>query len=109
MVRSRRALLLCLLLAAPAAQAEPLLRDPNLPSVPPDVLRQVADMRARQAIMDESQAPYAGRCVCPLQTEDSNGKSCKGRFEKITRQPIPICRPQDVTREMLHAWWRKQA
>ncbi|MBN8899292.1 MAG: hypothetical protein J0H35_14140, partial [Rhodospirillales bacterium] len=75
MVRSRRALLLCLLLAAPAAQAEPLLRDPNLPSVPPDVLRQVADMRARQAIMDESQAPYAGRCVCPLQTEDSNGKS----------------------------------
>lgn len=98
---------LLLLLPATALHAEPMLRDPNLPSVPPAALQRLSDNRVRQQIMTESQAPYAGRCVCAAQAEDSNGRSCKGRYETISTRPRPLCRPGDVSQAMINAWRRQ--
>jgi hypothetical protein len=97
-----------LLSAAPAASlhaAQPL-HDPNLPSVKPQALQQLSETQIRQQIIQQSQAPYPGRCVCPYQTQDTNGRSCKGRHEVIRKQPQPICYPHQVTRAMMDDWQR---
>ena len=90
-------------LASPLHAQAPLL-DPNLPSVKPQTLQHLSDNRVRQRIMQESQARYGGRCVCPYQTNDLNGRSCKGRHEVITTPPRPICYPSLVTSEMVSEW-----
>ena len=90
-------------LASPLHAQAPLL-DPNLPSVKPQTLQHLSDNRVRQRLMQESQARYGGRCVCPYQTNDLNGRSCKGRHEVITTPPRPICYPSQVTREMVSDW-----
>ena len=92
-------------LASPLHAQAPLL-DPNLPSVKPQTLQHLSDNRVRQRIMQESQARYGGRCVCPYQTNDLNGRSCKGRHEVITTPPRPICYPSQVTKEMVSDWRR---
>jgi hypothetical protein len=93
-------------LAGPHAQ--PQAADPNLPSVPPEALQQLSETRIRQQIMQRSQEPDRGRCVCSSQTEDSNGRSCKGRYQPIRSAPKPLCTPQEVTQAMIDAWQRKQ-
>ena len=92
-------------LASPLHAQAPLL-DPNLPTVKPKTLQHLSDNRVRQRIMQESQARYDGKCVCPYQTNDLNGRSCKGRHEVVTTQPQPICYPTQVTREMVSDWRR---
>jgi hypothetical protein len=90
-------------LASPLHAQAPLL-DPNLPSVKPQTLQHLSDDRVRQRIMQESQARFGGRCLCPYQTSDLNGRSCKGRHEVITTPPRPICYPNQVTKEMVNEW-----
>jgi hypothetical protein len=90
-----------------APHAEPQLHDPNLPSAAPEALRQLSDTQIRQRIMQESQLPYAGRCVCPYQTQDTNGQSCRHRHELITKSPRPICYPGQVTHPMIQEWRRR--
>ena len=80
------------------------LRDPSLPHASPEALKQLSETRIRQQIMLESQAPYRGRCVCPYQTRDAKGRSCKGRHETVTTLPKPICYPQQVTPAMIRNW-----
>jgi hypothetical protein len=96
-------LVLLLATAYPAA-AQSNMRDPNLPTVKPDALQKLSDNRIRQKIMKESQSPFAGRCVCPYQTRDSEGKSCKGRIEVIKTNPKPICGAASVSDRMVQAW-----
>jgi hypothetical protein len=93
---------------APAAsiRAQQPLHDPNLPSVKPQALQQLSETQIRQQIIQQSQAPYPGRCVCPYQTQDTNGRSCKGRHEVIRKPPQPICYPHQVTRAMMDDWQR---
>ncbi len=86
------------------AAAQPAPHDPTLPSVTPPALEKLSNDRLRQKIMLESMTPYAGRCVCPTQTLDSAGQSCKGRHETIRRGPKPLCRPAQVTPHMISAW-----
>ena len=83
--------------------AAPLV-DPNLPSVNPELLQQLTDNRIWQRIMQESQSHYSGRCVCPYQTKDSHGRSCKGRHEVIKTKPQPLCYPSQVDSEMVSDW-----
>lgn len=101
----------CLILMAvlgwPAGVAAQALHDPALPSIKPPALQELSDNRVRQQIMTQSKAPYAGRCVCPYQTKDSRGRSCKGRIEKIKTAPRPICTPGAVTDTMVQAWRKK--
>jgi starvation-inducible outer membrane lipoprotein len=80
------------------------LFDPNLPSAQPKALQQLSDNRIRQKIMQQSQARYGGRCVCPYQTHDLHGRTCKGRHEVIKIDPKPICYPRQVTSEMVNDW-----
>jgi hypothetical protein len=101
----RSTVMLALSLASPLNAQAPLL-DPNLPSVKPQALQHLSDNRVRQRIMQESQTRYGRRCVCPYQTNDLNGRSCKGRHEVVTAQPQPICYPTQVTREMVSDWRR---
>lgn len=103
----RLAIALVLGLAATrlAGAADPP-QDPNLPSARPAALQALSDDRARQKMMLESQAAYPGRCVCAEQTRDSKGGSCKGRHEVVKTRPVPLCRPAQVTPEMLAAWRR---
>ena len=113
-MRLRRASLGCFLWLAAAgiptsAGARAPLHDPNLPSVPPEALRQLSDNRIRQRIMMESQAPYRGRCVCAYQTKDSGGRSCKGRHEVVKTRPVPICTPTAVTDGMVKAWRKRKS
>jgi hypothetical protein len=89
-------------------QAEQVPHDPNLPTVKPEVLEQLSDTRVRQQIIQESQAKYRGRCVCPYQTRDASGRSCKGRHEIVRSDPQPSCRPEQVTPRMMDEW-RKHA
>jgi hypothetical protein len=93
-------------LASPLHAQAPLL-DPNLPSVKPQTLQHLSDNRVRQRIMRESQMRYSGRCVCPFQTNDLNGRSCKGRHELITTPPRPICYPTRVSSEMVSEWRKR--
>jgi hypothetical protein len=101
----RSTVMLVLSLASPLHAQAPLL-DPSLPSVKPQALQHLSDNRVRQRIMQESQARYGGKCVCPYQTNDPNGRSCKGRHEVITTQPRPICYPSQVTGAMVSDWRR---
>jgi hypothetical protein len=95
--------LLLIALASPLhAQAPPV--DPSLPTVRPEALHQLSDNRIRQQIMQESQARYGGRCVCPYQTKDSKGHACKGRHEVIKTPPRPVCYPSQVTGAMVREW-----
>jgi hypothetical protein len=87
--------------------AQTALHDPNLPTVKPQVLHQLANNRVRQRIMAENQAHYDGRCVCPYQTRDTNKQSCKGRHELIKTKPPPICYPRQITDEMVSNWRRR--
>jgi hypothetical protein len=103
-------LLLLIALGWPAAvPAQTVPHDPNLPTVKPGALRELSDNRIRQKIMAESQAPYAGRCVCPYQNKDSRGRSCKGRIEAIKTPPLPICKPGAVSDAMVKAWRKKHS
>jgi hypothetical protein len=86
--------------------AEPAPHDPNLPTVKPEALQRLSDTRVRQQIMQESQAKYRGRCVCPYQTRDAKGRSCKGRHELVQSKPQPICYPEQVTPAMMSDWRR---
>jgi hypothetical protein len=95
-------------LASPLHAQAPL-RDPNLPSVKPQTLQYLSDNRVRQRIMQESHARYGGKCVCPYQTKDLKGRSCKCRHEVVTTQPRPICYPSQVTREMVSDWRERQS
>jgi hypothetical protein len=104
-LRSIFALTLMLTIAGPLAAQAPL-RDPNLPTVPPQALKDLSNDRIRQDIMRESQAHYVGRCVCRYQTEDSHRRSCKGRHEVITAKPLPMCYPAQVTDVMIQQWRR---
>ena len=97
--------ILFLSLASPLHAQAPLL-DPNLPNAKPQALQHLSDNRVRQRIMQESQARYGGRCVCPYQTKDLKGHSCKGRHEVITTPPRPICYPSQVTGAMVSDWRR---
>ncbi len=90
-----------------SSRAEPPMHDPNLPSVRPEALRQLSDNRIRQDIMRDSQAPYPNRCVCPYQTKDLKGHSCKGRHEIIKTRHQPICYPEQVTDKMVRDWRRR--
>ena len=92
-------------LASPLHAQAPLL-DPSLPSVKPQALQHLSDNRVRQRIMQESQTRYGDRCVCPYQTKDLKGHSCKNRHEIVTTQPRPICYPNQVTRAMVSDWRR---
>ena len=83
------------------------LHDPNLPNVTPKALRKLSDNRIRQDIMRDSQAPYPTRCVCPYQTKDLRGRSCKGRHEVIKTRFQPICYPGQVTDNMVSKWRQK--
>jgi hypothetical protein len=87
--------------------AEPAPHDPNLPSVKPEALQRLSDTRVRQQVMLESQAKYYGRCVCPYQTRDAKGRSCKGRHEVVQSKPRPICYPEQVTPAMMSDWRRQ--
>jgi hypothetical protein len=109
-VTAERAGRVLLLLFAPlsAVHAEQVRHDPNLPSVKPEALQQLSDTQIRQQIMQESQAKYRGRCVCPYQTRDANDRSCKGRHEIIRSQPQPICYPGQVTPAMVSDWRRQR-
>lgn len=91
-------------MASALCHAETLLKDPNLPHARPEALQQLSDTRIRQKIMLQSQARYAGRCVCRYQTRDSKGRSCKGRHEIIKISPQPICYPEQVTPAMITRW-----
>ena len=91
------------------ARAEPTPHDPNLPTVKPEALQRLSDTRVRQQIMQESQARYLGRCVCPYQVRDAKGRSCKGRHELIQSKPQPICYPEQVTPAMMSDWRRQHA
>jgi hypothetical protein len=102
---ARSIAMLFISLASPLHAQVPLL-DPNLPSVKPQTLQHLSDNRVRQRIMQESQARFVGRCVCPYQTNDLNGRSCKRRHEVITTPPRPICYPSQVTKEMVSDWRR---
>jgi len=97
-----------LMSGAPAAslRAQQPLHDPNLPSVKPQALQQLSETQIRQQIIQQSQASYPGRCVCPYQTQDTNGHACKGRHEVIRKPPQPICYPHQVTRAMMDDWQR---
>ena len=97
-----------LMSGAPAAslRAQQPSHDPNLPSVTPQALEQLSETQIRQQIIQQSQALYPGRCVCPYQTQDTNGRSCKGRHEIIKNLPQPICYPHQVTRAMMDDWQR---
>jgi hypothetical protein len=75
--------------------------------VRPEALQRLSDTRVRQQIMQESQAKYRGRCVCPYQTRDVRGRSCKGREEFVRSSPRPICFPEQVTPGMVSAWRRQ--
>jgi hypothetical protein len=88
------------------SRAQTPLRDPNLSSVSPEALQLLTDSRVRQAVIRESLAHYQGRCVCPDDPQDSNGKSCQGRHERITTAPLPLCYPHQVTDEMINDWRR---
>ena len=101
-------LLTCLLAFTGSPRAQAPLHDPNLPSVRPEALQRLSDNRIRQAIMRDSQSPYPNQCVCPYQTRDLKGRSCKGRHEVIKTRPQPICYPEQVTDKMVSAWRRKK-
>ena len=88
--------------------AQTPLRDPNLPGVKPEALEALSDTRIRQQIMLHSQQPYQGRCVCPRQTEDSNGRSCKGRYQAIRTKPKPLCTPEEVSEAMIENWRQRR-
>lgn len=92
------------LIGTPRAQSP--LHDENLPSVKPEALQQLSDTRIRQQLMQQSQAPYRGRCVCPYQTHDINGHSCTNRHEVVHSYPQPLCYPSQVTRAMIRDWKR---
>jgi hypothetical protein len=77
--------------------AEAAPHDPNLPTVKPEALQRLSDTRVRQQVMLESQAKYRERCVCPYQTRDAKGRSCKDRHELVQSKPQPICYPEQVT------------
>ena len=100
-------LLPCLLAFTGSSRAQAPLHDPNLPSVRPEALLQLSDNRIRQDIMRDSQAPYPNRCVCPYQTKDLKGRSCKGRHEIIKIRSQPICYPEKVTDKMVSDWRRR--
>jgi hypothetical protein len=89
--------------------AEHAPHDPNLPTVKPEALQRLSDTRVRQQIMQESQAKYRERCVCPYQTRDAKGRSCKGRHELVQSRPRPICYPEKVTPAMISDWRRQHA
>jgi hypothetical protein len=58
-VKMPLAVVILLLSLAPVAflhAQQPALRDPTLPSVPPEALQRLSDDRIRQRIMQESQA-----------------------------------------------------
>jgi hypothetical protein len=95
---------MCLPASSRLAYAQAPMHDPNLPSVKPEALRTLSDNRIRQDIMRNSQAPYPNRCVCPYQTKDLRGRSCKGRHEIIKTRPRPICYAEDVTDKMVSDW-----
>ena len=95
--------MLFIFLASPL-HAQTQLIDPNLPTVKPHTLQHLSDNRVRQRVMQESQARFGARCVCPYQTNDLNGRSCRGRHEVITTPPRPICYPSQVTKEMVNEW-----
>jgi hypothetical protein len=101
------ALFVAMLPAISRAETPP--KDPSLPHATPQALQQLSDTRIRQKIMLQSQARYAGRCVCRYQTRDSKGRSCKGRHEIIKASPQPICYPEQVTPEMITRWKQQQA
>jgi len=90
-------------LTAPVV-AQTSLHDPSLPTVKSEVLRQLSNDRIRQRIMRQSQAHYAGRCVCAYMTKDTNGRPCKGRHVVIKSEPQPICYPGQVTDRMVTDW-----
>jgi len=81
--------------------------DPNLPTVHQEELRQLSDMRIREHIIQESLAHYPSRCVCPYQTKDLHGRSCKGRHEVVKTAPLPVCYPRQVSSEMTMEWRRR--
>ena len=78
--------------------------NPNLQSVQPEALHHLSDNRIRQEIMQKSQARYAGRCICTYQSQDSNGRSCKGRHEVIKTRPAPLCYPAQVSDRSIRDW-----
>src|SRR6201999_2374684 len=90
-----RKLVICLMLAlagvAGPARADEPLHDPNLPSVSPEAVQKLKDTRTRQDIMRHSLSRYPHRCVCSYQTQDSAGRSCKGRHEVVKTAPFPVC------------------
>jgi len=95
-------------IASVCAGAETLPQDPSLPHAKPEALEQLSDTRIRQKIMLQSQARYAGRCVCRYQTHDARGRPCKGRHEVIRTAPEPLCYPQQVTPAMITQWKQQQ-
>ena len=103
------ALALTASLSTASAWASQPLHDPNLPTVPPQALRQVAENRARQQIITASLAPYADRCVCPYQAVDAAGRSCRGRHEVVVGAPAPVCYPGQVTQAMISQWQERRA
>jgi hypothetical protein len=68
--------------------AQTPLHDPNLHTASPEALQQLSNERVRQKIIENSQAHYAGRCVCQYMTQDSRQHSCKGRHEVIKTKPL---------------------
>jgi hypothetical protein len=100
-------ILLMAIASIASLHAQVPLHDPSLPSVTPEALHQLSNNRIRQKILQQSQARYRDRCVCPYQTHDSRGRSCKGRHEVIRTAPQPVCYPSQVTNDMV-ADWRRQ-
>ena len=50
--------------------AQTPLHDPNLYTASPEALQQRSNERVRQEIIENSEAHYAGRCVCQYMTQD---------------------------------------
>jgi hypothetical protein len=86
------------------AQGSP---DPNLPTVHREESRQLSDTRVREHIIQESLEHYPNRCVCPYQTKDLHGRSCKRRHEVVKTAPLPVCYPRQVSSEMTMEWRRR--
>jgi hypothetical protein len=95
---------LMFMLTASLSRAQPAPHDPNLPSAKPEALQAMSDNVVRQRILIERQDLYKGRCVCSYTTQDSKGRSCKGRHETVRTEPKPICYPVEVTDGMVSAW-----
>ena len=96
-----------ILLTINPADAQSLPHDDNLPHAKPQALQRLSDDRLRQRLLQDSQAPFHGRCACPRQATDGRGRACQGRVVQLPDHGPALCSPDQVTDEMLAAWRKR--